>query len=277
MWRLNLIALVLLLLLSGCGKQSSLPLGVVIRLGDQLIRLEEVEKYLSQNLGELPYGAPSSVLSSLLDSYIEMRILSDKAEEAGIVLGTPSQKARRYLEMVCQSLPEPTEKGLRDYYEKHISDYTMPEAFWFRQILTDSEERCQKAFQALKKGKTIDEVVKTYSQGPNAKQGGKIPPLSLKDIPREMRDDITRLSPGQWTACQAFSHQFMILYLEKKEPSHRFRFSDIRDKLKQLWKEDACEKKKQELLDTYLKEKGLWIIQKNLPFTYSGHYQAFAS
>jgi len=117
-------------------------------------------------------------------------------------------------------------KEVDDYYKKHIDDFSEPEMVQVGQILVkkgkDAEaarKKIEKAFAKLKKGNSFESVVKEYSEGPFAKEGGNLPFYAKGDLLSEIEKAAFSLSVGERSGIIESSLGFHIILLKaKKEP-----------------------------------------------------------
>jgi parvulin-like peptidyl-prolyl isomerase len=162
--------------LSACSKdEHALP---VAKVENRVITLGDYEKAIN---GISPEYLPSSTelpgLIEFLDKLIEKHVLALKADALGydkdpkVVDGMDAFKGAGlqagYLKLKIVDKLKATDKELKDAYEKY------GRVLQVKQILTDTREEGEFAYDLLRQGHDFESVCKEYSRGPDAAEGGR--------------------------------------------------------------------------------------------------------
>jgi peptidyl-prolyl cis-trans isomerase C len=164
----------------GCGgadqtDRSEGGEGVLAVVNGQPVTKDEIEIRLEEMGAEAQqeFNSPS-MLSSLINREINMRVWAEAARDAGIDK-TPEFKSRlkeaetsvlaqMYTTEIERKATDFSEDQLRDAYERDIDDYSRPGTVHARQILCSSEAEAQEALAAVRGGMPFEQAVAKYSQ-----------------------------------------------------------------------------------------------------------------
>lgn len=97
-----------------------------------------------------------------------------------------------------------TENALKSYYDSH-QDYFKEEEFHVKHIFIsgqhkDIRERAEKAYKQLTAGTPFEEVARNMSDDPSARQGGDIGFVKRSDLLPTLREALSNLQPGAFSA-----------------------------------------------------------------------------
>lgn len=127
-----------------------------------------------------------------------------------------------------------TEPELREYYDKHASEFVNPagDQFKIRYIFVDTtrkrkteEEKAEaykkimEAYEKLKEGKDFVEIAKQYSESEESLRGQVAGPYSRNTIIKEMEDAALALKPGEISGIVTTKHGLNIVKLEDYTPA----------------------------------------------------------
>ncbi|HKO00538.1 MAG TPA: peptidylprolyl isomerase, partial [Thermoanaerobaculia bacterium] len=156
--RLRLLLALLVVIAVACHRKPAIPPDVVVRIGERMITLADLKRYLDRNAGtELAQLTPE-VASALLDQYVEEVVLSEYAATHGVevpadkiasavrndagatvVEKRDEMRRERLVSSMSADLPQPTDEEIRVYYEQHPDEFKSPEEVRVRQILVHDE------------------------------------------------------------------------------------------------------------------------------------------
>jgi parvulin-like peptidyl-prolyl isomerase len=194
-----------------CGPaRSEMIDGIVAVVDDKVIMHSDLVKKM-QELGAQndDSSAARQVLQLMVEDVIVdkiyrgmglPRIEASRAEEVAkgmnvdIVSAQSLIKRNSLMEMMVKSRVVVTESMIKDYYDSHKA-YAGAESLHLKQILIKNDaEKASEALDDLRKGVSIEEVAKTYSDiaGDNPDIGW----IAIKDLANEARDSLTAGKPG---------------------------------------------------------------------------------
>jgi peptidyl-prolyl cis-trans isomerase SurA len=167
-------------------------------------------------------GSEKALEEQMGQSIIQIRAdLRDSYREQMVVQQFQTQKRNE----ITITRPE-----VKDYFEQIPKDSlpTIPEQVSVSQIVAippASKDAGQKAKEfaqqlrdsVLNHGKTIEEMAKKYSDGPNASNGGRVPMMSINDLVAEYSAAATALQPGEISQVVKTSFGYHVIRLNKRQ------------------------------------------------------------
>src|SRR5437660_3993147 len=175
MRRLTAAALLILAMLA-CHRKPSIAPDVVARVGDRLLNLADLKRYIDRNTGtELAQMTPE-VASAMLDQYVEEIVLSEYAashgvevpaekiaagvrNDAGVTVIEKRDEMRRQklVSDLAQELSPAADEQVREYYDQHPSEFKSGEEVHARQILVRDETLANDIVAKLRAGTSFGE------------------------------------------------------------------------------------------------------------------------
>jgi len=104
-----------------------------------------------------------------------------------------------------------TKEDIKAYYDAHPDQYGFEEKYHLANVVIknpenpgsagrmQSDRKMAEILQALKAGKSIDEVIRSFSDGTTRVQGGELGTFSLSALAPNIREAVKDLTPGQYT------------------------------------------------------------------------------
>ncbi len=236
---------------------------VLAKIGDTPITLGELVEFGRSSPAfygflEIP-GGPDKLLRELV---LERLFLLE-----GKALGVPepaNHEKTLYLLRIKRKLlpplPPVTEKEAKEYYKKHLEEFSTPLLLRLSQIkvyYSDKNrkkalKKIKKAQEQLKKGVPFEKVAEKFSEEPISRsRGGDIgfvPSTSLGA--KEVTDEILRLKVGELSKILTIGNSFTIVKLtDKREP-----IVDPFDRVKELAIEKAKKARQKARLEALRKK-----------------------
>ncbi len=236
---------------------------VLAKIGDTPITLGELVEFGRSSPAfygflEIP-GGPDKLLRELV---LERLLLLE-----GKALGVPepaNHEKTLYLLRIKRKLlpplPPVTEKEAKEYYKKHLEEFSTPLLLRLSQIkvyYSDKNrkkalKKIKKAQEQLKKGVPFEKVAEKFSEEPISRsRGGDIgfvPSTSLGA--KEVTDEILRLKVGELSKILTIGNSFTIVKLtDKREP-----IVDPFDRVKELAMEKAKKARQKARLEALRKK-----------------------
>jgi len=275
----------------GCKREPKTPPGVVARVGQRHVGIEEFKAYLTRNTGtELVEIAPEAA-SPLLDQYIDEILLSEFAaannlevqtdkvaaavrEDAGSTIDSKRDDLRRQalITSIAESVPPPSDAEIQEFYKAHPDDFRIPEEVRVRQILTRDRESAEVVIAKLKEGAPFASLSAKYSTAANADRGGEIGFVSRGQLPKIFEDVIFKLQPGQHSDIVEADANFHIFLVEEHAPTRTIPLSDVRSTIRIKLESDAADERIRKTLESARQAFPVTILTRRLPFTYAGQY-----
>ena len=142
---------------------------------------------------------------------------------------------------------------VKNYYNLHKDDFLQPEEIKLRQILIKpTKERggeqgalqlAGEILKRLKEGCDFEGLVKEYSDGPGAAEGGIMNSVKRGDLMPQVEDIVFNLKEGQMTGIIQSSLGYHIFKLEEKKLRRTQELPEVRQQIEEyLYREKANQK-----------------------------------
>jgi peptidyl-prolyl cis-trans isomerase C len=225
---------------------------VVARVGDQTIRLSDVEtaaQSLPPNVRQMP---PQILYPMLLDRLIDQEALAEQARKIGLEKKDPAVAREVKLAetlalgsaMLAQEVrPQVTEQAVRAQYEKEYAGKPGPEEVHAKHILVDSEAQAKDIIAQLKKGANWDELAKKYSKDQAAANGGDLGFFKKDQMVPAFADEAFKLQPGQVSpepVHTQFGWHVIKVIARRQEPPPSF--DQVKNEIRQQLVQQAAQK-----------------------------------
>lgn len=109
---------------------------------------------------------------------------------------------------------EITEQEVQSYYEGHRQSLVAPQQFRIRQIMVGKEETAKDILNQLAQGADFQELARKYSESPEAKKGGDLGWVEIKQLPLALQAQAVKLAPGGISSPTKSAFGYHILMVE---------------------------------------------------------------
>jgi parvulin-like peptidyl-prolyl isomerase len=279
--------LLMALLLAATGCQAGTPPppapDVVAQIEGDAVRYPDFQTYLQQALGESGSSLSSDVLSSLLDQYLDERLLSRLAVERGLL---PEDAAdgrfgrRRALDLLLADEARregddarPTEAEVKAWYLAHLDELRRPERVRLRQILVETRQQAEKLRARIEAGGDFGAVGAAAAADPDvAATAGFQGELSRADLPPAFADLIFSLQPGEVSDVVEAEYGFHLFEVTERLPAETLPLEAVRDDVERRLLQDAADRRLTTLAEEARRRYDVSVWDRNLPFNYRGVY-----
>jgi len=135
-----------------------------------------------------------------------------------------------------------TEEQMRKDYEARMSELTLTE-YNLRHILLSNADDATTVMAALKEGADFFSLVKKYSTGPSASEGGLLGWQSEFDLLPEFKAPVAKLEKGQHATTPVKTRfGWHIIYLDDKRVNPPPKYEEVKDRVKQVLQRNQIEK-----------------------------------
>jgi peptidyl-prolyl cis-trans isomerase C len=305
---LGLILLPAFFCLESCslrGRSQPEDNPVVVRVGEKSYKKADLDRFISNRLSEFrEAGSQDQMKSALLGSFIEEKLLLQKAETLNIepdaraldemvrrisINGggasnelkqdeelkqsmTESLKAQAYLkEHLFKNLSVGKEE-CETYYRDHIGDFVRNDVVHVREILVDNMAQAQKIQGLLKasRNRNFQDLAKQYSKAPTASEGGDLGTFQRGELPEELEKAIFPLAPGTISKIVSTQYGYHIFRVEEKILAHQQKYYEVEDQIQEkllLERQRAAYEKE---LAALVSQFPVQVEDQKLDFKYSG-------
>jgi peptidyl-prolyl cis-trans isomerase C len=214
---------------------------VVAVVNGEKIRFQEV-KDSAQDLPPQYQKQFSRIFPALLDRVIDMRLLGEKAAEAG--LGDDPEVEARVAEAKTQIMSQVylerkreeriTDDRLEKAYQAYRKKNPAKDQVRARHILVKKEQQANDLIAKLDEGANFGELAKKHSTGPSGKKGGDLGFFGKDKMVEPFTDAAFKLDAGEYTAnpvkTQFGWHVIKVEEKRRKEPKS---FEEMKGQLRQ--------------------------------------------
>jgi len=271
-----------------CGKEGP-SADAVAMLGSDEVSYQAFAAFVESQTDSSPAALESAVLSSLLDQYLDERLLVRMAEDRGLPGvgrgldsgaaegsgdGPSASGHRQALAALLAADPvsQPTEEELRALYESEVEEHQVPARVNLSQILVEDRSTAEEVAARLAEGTDFAAMARRYSVDPSAPYGGSQGALSRADLPEELVDIIFALEPGEVSDIVEAEYGFHIFMVTERLPERTVPFEEAAAELRaRLWDERA-DARLAELVEDARNRYTVRVYDENLPFDYRGTY-----
>ncbi|MBN2371230.1 MAG: peptidyl-prolyl cis-trans isomerase [Vicinamibacteria bacterium] len=235
----------LTLSLIGCDRNPRDP--VILSLGKQTVRRSHFDRYL-QGLEAREVDVHDPVVRrSLLDTYVEERVLVLEARARGFLSSMESEEeeeraVRRLVAEVICSDPSPTESEIAEYYANHTAEFRSTETATVSHILVPTENEARDIRRRLSKDpKEFGLLARTRSRSPDAANGGLLGDFKRGELPKELEAAVFALQPGTATQIVSSPHGFHVIRVDARTPTQQLSLEDCRDRIREMLNARKCD------------------------------------
>jgi peptidyl-prolyl cis-trans isomerase SurA len=199
--------------------------------------------------------------------------LQKEAEQAGENWEDLKEQIRRQLlvqEVISRDVGSRivvTREDTRKYYDQHKEEFKSAGMVHLAEILIsgekykpdEAEKRANAAEAELKGGAKFSEVVKKYSDDPNAEQGGDIGPQKMSGIAPSIAAALGKLDPNEFTDPIKVRSGYIILRLMERFSPGIPSFDEVEPRVQELLYNQRMEPKLREYLTELRKDSYIFL------------------
>lgn len=188
--------------------------------------------------------------------------LENEVEKQGLIWEDFQNNIRRRLltqqviEQEVSSRIMVTDAQARKYFDEHKQDFSSPAGVDLAEVqisiqkwgAAEAKKRADAAFAMLQAGAKWDDVVKKYTDGPNASSGGEVGFFPNGSLLPEISKGIQNLDPGNTSNLISIQYGYIIVKLNQRRSAGAPKYEEVRQQVK----EALYQQKMQPALRTYL-------------------------
>jgi parvulin-like peptidyl-prolyl isomerase len=303
--RILVILVSFLAVFVGCHKKADNS-PVIASVNNNELQLSEYNRFISTRLGELSTDEMGDALrSQMLDELIVRRVVIAAAENARLDVSDseiaqatqddPHKKSsaadedgrkdlandlliEKYYKQTVLKEVRVTPEEVDAYIEKNKDRLTDKPGFYVREIRVQTREEAERIRNEATTGKSeFAELVRKYSQGAHAEQGG-LAHYDEGQMPAVLENAIRPLKPGDISQVVQSNYGFHIFKLEQRTQVYapETRRSAL-DKRRDMLGEELISRRNQEAVDAAVNKlvaaAKVKVNPAALGFTYSGRFR----
>jgi peptidyl-prolyl cis-trans isomerase SurA len=179
---------------------------------------------------------------------------------------------RKLIQSAVKTVSKPSEKELREFYQKNVDAYRTPVSYRPGHILfvipkeatpgeiQEIKKKCQKALDRIRRGEDFRECAVIYSEDATAKDGGDLGYFKKGDLLPVLEKEILRLNVGEVSGIVRTEFGFHIVKLYERKGGEPLPFEEVKEKVETEYYAQETEKSFKNYLAT-LKEKSIIEIK----------------
>lgn len=223
-------------------EQATDPAGVVAKVGEDTVTEADIA-FASQDFSEqLSQVPPTQWRKVLTDVVVDMKVLANAAEAAGIAdedgfkrqVEFLTMRALRNAYLAREIEGKVSEEAVQAAYDKEFADYAGEEERKASHILLKSKEEAEAVIAELDGGRDFAELAKEKSTGPSGPNGGDLGYFTRGRMVPEFEKAAFELEVGKHSS-EPVETQFgwHVIKIEdaRKQPAPDL--ADVRDRLRQ--------------------------------------------
>ncbi len=241
------------ILLGGCSLETTEP-DWVADVDGRRITLEALRDPLGPTWEEGSAEDRETLLTHELDRLIGHQLVLNRAEELGVDVGDEEVEAlltrlsgeqtrsvnaglrqdlRREMVMdrtaVVELAPrlQISESTLALHFAEKSEDYATAPRVQVRQIVVEDGVKARRLVGEIRGGADLEALAREHSLGPEARQGGLLPPFAEGELP-EAFDVAFKLEPGKISDVIESPYGYHIFRVEHKIPAREPTLDDVR-------------------------------------------------
>ncbi len=153
-----------------------------------------------------------------------------------------------------------SEKDLKEYYEKHKSQFIEKKQFKYSQLEFKSKKEAEKVYSQIKRGKSFESFLAKYQKNPFAALFQNSYRLADK-LPEKLRKVLDSLKIGEVSKPFEYKGKYFILKLKDKKGEKSFTFVQVKDKIKKFLITKKAEDIKNKLKNNFFKKFNVKFIK----------------
>jgi hypothetical protein len=244
---------------------------VIAMLGDEPVEEEDFGTYVRAATGEPLAQVSPQVASSLLDQYLEERLLQKAVDAAEPPPKGPSAADRRreVLGRLAR-LDAVTEADLEAEYGRQPERWQHPPLVKPSQMILPTRAEAETARRRVLSGEDWVAVSSELSRAPNAASGGSLGWLARIDLPSEFEKAVWGLAEGGVSVVLPAGHGVHLFRVEERADSRVVPFEEARPALRLAVAEQRSSEALAALLADSRRRWSVTVIEEHLPFPYVG-------
>lgn len=156
----------------------------------------------------------------------------------------------QYITEVLHQNIKVEEHRIKDYYEKNIKEFSLPDRVLIRQVVLGSEREAKNIRYKIN-SQNFEYYAKNHSIAPESESGGLLGPFSRGQMPR-IFDIAFTMKVGQIRSILKSTYGFHIIRLEKKYPKKQLTLDESREKIVKILTQEQREKEFQKWIELAL-------------------------
>ena len=265
------LLVVMSLWITACGS-SVPPPDRVAEIDGQALSYQAFEEFLQRNSVAGAGGLGSDVLSSLLDQFLDERLLARLAvDRLGLAEKTDALAAAEAL--LAADSPALDAAAVASYYRQNLPRFDLPERVLLRQLLLTDRVTADRVRDLWSVGTPYESIAAELSDDPAAHVGEE-GEFSRQELPPVFAEVLFDLQEGEVSEVMPVDYGFHVFQVVRHLDAGVVPFEEVSESLR----EDLVMRQREEFLIQLAAEAreryNVRVFERNLPFNYRGSYRS---
>jgi len=257
--------------ITACGS-SVPPPDRVAEIDGQALSYQAFEEFLQRNSVAGAGGLGSDVLSSLLDQFLDERLLARLAvDRLGLAEKTDALAAAEAL--LAADSPALDAAAVASYYRQNLPRFDLPERVLLRQLLLTDRVTADRVRDLWSVGTPYESIAAELSDDPAAHVGEE-GEFSRQELPPVFAEVLFDLQEGEVSEVMPVDYGFHVFQVVRHLDAGVVPFEEVSESLR----EDLVMRQREEFLIQLAAEAreryNVRVFERNLPFNYRGSYRS---
>ena len=245
-----------LLALAGCGGGSDDD-SWAAKVDGVAIPATDLRRLVDERMEDSPDAKRQDVANDVLQSLLSDQVVLNLATKRHIEV-SPAQVEERLLQLHGPDWKDPDpryretvrremvlertalaelgararvpDSAQRAYFEEHRADYSTAARVQIRQIVVAEKPKAEQLRGDVEKGVDFAQLARANSIGPEAADGGMLPPFAKGELPKAF-DRAFELEVGRVSPVIESPYGYHLFLLVAKLPAHEASFDEVHDKI----------------------------------------------
>ena len=261
----------LVFLVAGCNRMVA-PADRVAEMNGEPIPYADFEDFLVRNSVDGAGVLGSDVLSSLLDQFLDERLLCRLAEDRlGLTQITDGRTAAAAL--IPQAPVALDHLALAAFYRENRARFDLPERILMRQLLFTDREIAERTRSQWAAGASYQEIIDGVAPYPTA-HAGEEGEFTRASLPPAFADVLFDLDDGGVSEVLEADYGFHVFQVVRHFPAGLAPLSEVAEEIGA----ELASRQQQEHLERLVGEAreryNVRVFERNVPFNYEGEYDS---
>lgn len=248
------------------------PADRVAEIDEEPIPYAAFEDFLARNSVDGAGVLGSDVLSSLLDQFLDERLLcqlaSDRLGLSEIADGRAAASA-----LLPENLGKPDDRAVTAHYLQHRARFDLPARIYLRQLLFTERELAERTRAQWAAGTPYQDVVAGIADNPAA-HAGEEGEFAREDLPPPFADHLFAFDEGTVSEVLAADYGLHVFQVVRHLPAGEAALSEVAP----LIREELVAQERQRAMTRLVEEaRGRYnvrVFERNVPFNYQGVFDS---